>query len=129
MKRLTREWVSKAEQDFLTARRAAKARRDRLYDIVCFHAQQCIEKYLKGLLQESGLGFGRTHDLTQLGQAAASVCPGLARHAAALADLTDSAVKYRYPGAWAAAGESKRALGAMTKLRSLLRRTLGLRSP
>jgi HEPN domain-containing protein len=31
-----------------------------------FHAQQCVEKYLKALLVAPGLAFPRTHDLTAL---------------------------------------------------------------
>ena len=34
--------------------------------LVCFHLQQCLEKYLKARLVEAGLGFPRTHDLERL---------------------------------------------------------------
>lgn len=49
----TAEWVSKAEGDFLTAGRELRARKSPNYDAVCFHAQQCAEKYLKAVLQEN----------------------------------------------------------------------------
>ena len=39
------EWVLKAEGDFLTAGRELRARKSPNYDAVCFHAQQCAEKY------------------------------------------------------------------------------------
>lgn len=42
-----REWVEKAEGDFCTALREYRARKNRNHDAVCFHAQQCVEKYLK----------------------------------------------------------------------------------
>jgi HEPN domain-containing protein len=47
------EWISKAEGDFLTAGRELRARKSPNYDAVCFHAQQCAEKYLKAVLQEN----------------------------------------------------------------------------
>jgi HEPN domain-containing protein len=47
---LTREWIDKAEGDFATARREIRVRQAPNYDAVCFHAQQCVEKYLKARL-------------------------------------------------------------------------------
>lgn len=35
-------------------------------DIVCFHCQQCIEKYLKGFLSYYGVEFKKTHNLEEL---------------------------------------------------------------
>ena len=37
------------------------------FDIICFHAQQCIEKYLKGMASRSEYSsFSRSHDLEAL---------------------------------------------------------------
>ena len=47
MKPLTREWVKKAEGDFVTASREFRSRSSPNFDAVCFHAQQCAEKYMK----------------------------------------------------------------------------------
>jgi len=66
MKLLTREWIDKAEGDFATASREIRVRKFPNYDAVCFHAQQCAEKYLKALLQESEIPFGKTHHLVAL---------------------------------------------------------------
>ncbi len=49
MKPITAEWVSKAEGDFATVEREARARNNPNCDGVCFHAQQSAEKYLKAL--------------------------------------------------------------------------------
>jgi len=54
MKAITSEWVHKAEGDFLTAQREMKAAPAN-YDAVCFHAQQCAEKYIKARLVEEGI--------------------------------------------------------------------------
>ena len=55
---LTKEWVRKDEGDFATAERELAVTSAPNYDAVCFHAQQCIEKYLKARLQEVGVQFG-----------------------------------------------------------------------
>jgi HEPN domain-containing protein len=63
MKPITQEWVRKAEGDFVTAEREFSAASNQNYDAVCFHSQQCVEKYLKAKLQEFDLHFEKTHDL------------------------------------------------------------------
>lgn len=59
MNPLTRERVEKAEGDLATVGREIRARKAPNYDAVCFHAQQCTEKYLKALLQEANIPFGK----------------------------------------------------------------------
>ena len=34
-------------------------------DAVCFHCQQCAEKYLKARLQQDRIVFGKTHNLNR----------------------------------------------------------------
>jgi HEPN domain-containing protein len=46
MKAITQEWVNKAEGDFATAQRELEVKESPNHDAVCFHSQQCIEKYL-----------------------------------------------------------------------------------
>lgn len=65
MKAATREWVRKAEADYRGAKSLARSRPP-LHDLVCFHCQQCAEKYLKALLEELGMGVPKTHDLDKL---------------------------------------------------------------
>jgi HEPN domain-containing protein len=66
MKPLTREWIEKAEGDFVMAQREMRARKSPNYDGICFHCQQCIETYFKARLQEAGTVFPFTHDLGEL---------------------------------------------------------------
>ena len=66
MNPVVREWIAKAEGDYASARRELRARKDPNYDAACFHAQQCIEKYLKALLQSREAAFRKTHDLSLL---------------------------------------------------------------
>jgi HEPN domain-containing protein len=52
MKPLTHEWSQKAEGDYTVAATLWQAE-SAVYDAICFHAQQCIEKYLKAWLGAS----------------------------------------------------------------------------
>jgi len=45
--RVVAEWVRKAENDIRNAEYTLTMGEDCPYDTVCFHAQQCVEKYLK----------------------------------------------------------------------------------
>lgn len=66
-------------------------------DTVCFHAQQCVEKYLKALLVLHQIEFPRTHHIsTLLNLLPAHVRPSLT--ADEQERLTDYAVSTRYPG-------------------------------
>ena len=80
MKPMTAEWISKAEGDFAMVEREARARRDPNYDGLCFHAQQCAEKYLKALSSEAGVSFPRTHDLVALLEQLLPLKPAWERH-------------------------------------------------
>src|SRR6266853_1414307 len=66
MKRATREWVKKAEEDYLSALDLARRRKVPLHNSVCFHCEQCAEKYLEARMEEAGLHIPKTHDLEAL---------------------------------------------------------------
>ncbi|MBI3794986.1 MAG: HEPN domain-containing protein [Nitrospinae bacterium] len=63
---VVREWISKAENDFLNATHTLKLGEKCPTDTVCFHAQQCAEKYIKALLVLENIDFSKTHDLEKL---------------------------------------------------------------
>ena len=65
MNPLTLERVQNAEDDWTMLQLAQQAPRP-LRAPICFHAQQCVEKYLKVWLQEANLRVPRTHDLNAL---------------------------------------------------------------
>lgn len=98
MKPLTQEWIEKAEGDFRTAGRELWAEQLPNYDAVCFHAQQCAEKYLKAKLQETDILVPKIHDLTALLDLLLPYEPELETLRFALGMLTDYAVAVRYPG-------------------------------
>ena len=66
MKASTREWVLKAEEDFLAASALNLRRKKPLWNVVAFHVQQTVEKYLMARLEEAGLSIPKTHDLLHL---------------------------------------------------------------
>lgn len=45
-----REWLAKADNDLKAAAYTLTLGKDCPTDTVCFHAQQCVEKYIKALL-------------------------------------------------------------------------------
>ncbi|MBL7215480.1 MAG: HEPN domain-containing protein [Phycisphaerae bacterium] len=98
MKPITAEWIAKAEADYATMLRESCVTNRPNWDGVCFHAQQCAEKYLKARLCEAGIPFGKIHDLVQLLNAAVPVEPGWKKFQRSLAYLSEFAVAYRYPG-------------------------------
>jgi HEPN domain-containing protein len=110
---LTREWVEKAEADFLTAQREYRARKAPNYDAVCFHSQQCVEKYLKALLQEHNIAFGKIHDLAVLLNLLLVVHPAWSVYLPAMRSLSAYAVEFRYPGFTADRALAKSALFIM----------------
>ncbi len=65
MKPITREWVDKAENNFTVAQLLIEQSVPK-NDIICFHAQQCAEMYLKACLQEADIFFPKTHELSRL---------------------------------------------------------------
>jgi HEPN domain-containing protein len=128
MNPLTVEWVDKAEGDFTTALRELRARKSPNYDAACFHAQQCVEKYLKARLQEAGISFSKTHNLTVLLDLLLPVEPNYDSFRLKLLALTTFAVAYRYPGASADKDTAREALNFCQEIRQEVRLSLGLSS-
>jgi HEPN domain-containing protein len=56
-------WLQFAREDLMMAELALQAA---VPNQVCFHAQQCVEKVVKGLLVRQGLTPPRTHRLSDL---------------------------------------------------------------
>lgn len=126
MKPMTAEWISKAEGDFATVEREAGARRSPNYDGLCFHAQQCAEKYLKARLSESNITFGKVHDLAALLDQVKAVQPDWEVFREDLAYLSDFAVSFRYPGESADKESALDAVHRCRFFRKIARSALGL---
>jgi HEPN domain-containing protein len=109
MKKSTRKWLRKADEDLDAAHGLFETKRGS-HDTVCFHCQQAAEKYLKALICEAGLAPPKVHDLTQLASLLAPHAKQVLRHRRRLSTLTEFAVEYRYPNKRARAAQARSAL-------------------
>jgi len=126
MKQITREWVDKAEGDWLAALQLYRARKHPNYDASCFHAQQCAEKYLKARLTESGTAFSKTHNLAHLLALTLPVEPSWMALQSQLSALNVFAVDFRYPGKSAVRSDAKQAIKDCREVRRVIRTAFGL---
>ena len=89
------DWLRFAESDLEIAEAGASGRV--MLEMLCFHAQQAVEKSIKAVLLATGVEFPRTHNLKtllELVPPAVPRPPDLNR----AAGLSDYAVVARYPG-------------------------------
>lgn len=94
---VAKEWIAKAENDLKNATHTLTLGDECPTDTVCFHAQQCVEKYLKALLVMLQVEFSRTHDIeTLILLLPAELKPSLAVEQQRR--LTEYATVMRYPG-------------------------------
>lgn len=91
---LAQGWFRKADSDLADARRSIAS--EGPYDTACFHAQQAVEKFLKGYMAWREQAIPRTHDLEELQRLCAEqeAMPELA--ALDLTELTAYGVELRY---------------------------------
>ena len=126
MKPITLSWINKAEGDWTTAQREARARKAPNYDMACFASQQCAEKYLKARLQEAGINFKKTHDLEELLNLVLPIEPSWKVLQTDLRFLKDFAVDYRYPGVDATKITAGDAIKSCRRVRKVIRTAFGL---
>ncbi|MCS6897578.1 MAG: HEPN domain-containing protein [Nitrospira sp.] len=95
------------------------------FDTVCFHAQQCVEKYLKGWLVCKQLDVPRSHDLVVLLNLAlaAGFCGASHRDVQPLNRYT---IEARYPGDWDPIDrpEAEQAVATARRIREAVRALL-----
>jgi HEPN domain-containing protein len=128
MKRMTREWIGKAEDDFRAAETLAAAGSG-LHDQITFHCQQAAEKYQKALLEELGHSIPKTHDLEDLLALLLPQHASLGGYRRGLRFLTGFAVDPRYPLWHASKRQAAAALRWAGKVRGACRGLLGLPPP
>lgn len=92
-----REWLGKAFEDLRSARILIE-HSPPVYETACFHAQQAVEKALKGFLVWSGVVFEKVHDLTYLLDLCESRQPAFSNIRPRVDALSPYAVETRYPG-------------------------------
>ena len=122
---ITLEWIAKAEEDAAVAERERRVRRNAAPSVVCYHAQQCIEKYLKAVLQDQGCQIPKIHDLTILFGLCDFQHFAIAIDREGLIRLTRFATRFRYPGESAMAEDAREAVTLMRHYRKWIREFLG----
>lgn len=89
-------WFRKAENDLINAEHTMKME-NAPYDTVCFHAQQCAEKYLKGFLTFHEIEFPKTHSLEDLVLLCKQAAPSIESEVGDVEILSSYGVEIRYP--------------------------------
>ena len=118
------EWIRKAEEDYTAATVLVHRRKHPTPSVVCFHCQQCVEKYLKAYLVQGEIVFPKTHDLLELHKLCLTVNPAFELIGDLLDQLSPYSVIFRYPGEDATVEEAKAAVKAMKTVRRFVRGAL-----
>ena len=93
---MTKQWIMRSEDDLRLAELIQKDD-DPIYWAIAFHAQQCAEKALKGLLTFHDIRAGKTHNIENLLRLSSSVIDGLEKFTEQAKTLSTYAVDSRYP--------------------------------
>ena len=122
---VVRQWVERAEEDLSAAERLLVGEEYCLGSTVCFHAQQCVEKYLKAFLTSAQIEFPKMHSIVEL----MALLPAAARPQLGAEEqqrLTNYATVTRYPGDWEpiTRDEAEQAVGMARKVREEVRKHL-----
>jgi len=93
---IVREWCRYAEQDLASAGYLQKMRPMPI-EIICYHCQQSVEKYLKAYIASQGGAVQRSHDLVALNRICKQYNLAFAAIDGECLNLTDYGVQARYP--------------------------------
>ena len=116
-------WMHRAEEDWLLARSALRRKVPLTYGAT-FHAQQCVEKYLKALLVSRRQAFPRTHDVIALYDLCIRHGLSVPIGSDKLERLAAYAVQVRYPGEDPTPDEAREAVQIAQEVRRWARALL-----
>ncbi|RME36812.1 MAG: HEPN domain-containing protein [Thermoflexia bacterium] len=112
-------WLRKAESDLVSAELCLEA--GRALDMVCFHAQQAAEKYLKAYRTAWGIDFPLVHNLEKLIELCARRDPEFLSLKPLGQQLTPYAVSLRYdPEFWPEIDVAEHALHAALTIKEFV---------
>ncbi|MDP2207441.1 MAG: HEPN domain-containing protein [Bacteroidota bacterium] len=125
-----KQWIDKAEADFVAANRLIKHRRKPNYDLVCFCSHQCAEKYLKGFLTAANKRFEYKHQLEKLIlPLCLEVNPSFEFIRELVRRLDAYSVDFRYPGHNTDRKEALLAVQTAHAVREFVREKLPIEKP
>ena len=90
------KWIEFAENDYEAVLLLQKNNKP-LLEIICFHCQQCAEKYLKAFLIKNNGEIRKTYDLEVILRYSIQIDQEFTQIKDHCIDLTDYAVGTRYP--------------------------------
>jgi HEPN domain-containing protein len=91
-----KNWMQKADNDLTIARDERYLKNENIVtDGICFHCQQCVEKYLKAFLSFNKIDFQKTHNLEMLSSLCATIDSNF--NNLDFGNLTDFGASIRYP--------------------------------
>ena len=125
MNPLTLEWIQKAEGDYAAITLHQQVASPN-FDMICFHVQQCIEKYLKAWLQEANIPFSKTHNLETLLDLIVPAIPTWHAWQVDFSTISEHAVDLRCPGKFATSSDAEQAIQICTEVRQAIRAELKL---
>jgi HEPN domain-containing protein len=96
MKKQVKDWILLADNDLSAAEIISKDD-DLLTNIIAFHCQQAIEKYLKAYLIENDITILKTHDLIKLNDMTKEI-KDLGIDEKKLIIINEVYIESRYPG-------------------------------
>jgi len=106
MKKITKDWLDSAKLDLDNIELIIT--REYLTPVMCFHAQQAVEKSFKAYLEEKEIRFRKIHDLVTLYGLLENELPELDNNI--LERLDELYIDARYPGELGLLPEGKPAL-------------------
>jgi len=93
---VVRSWFKKAENDLINAENTIKMENPPC-DTICFHAQQCAEKYIKGFLTFNEIYFPKIHSIEDLVELCKQIVPEIESELDNVEILSSYSVEVRYP--------------------------------
>ncbi|MCE5321806.1 HEPN domain-containing protein [bacterium] len=120
-----RQWADYADEDLRLAVHALQIENDCPCRLIAYHAQQCVEKYLKAFLVMCGVDFPYTHNIGRLVELLAEQ-GGPSAEIESADELTPYAITTRYPGEdeEVAKDEAINAVEIAKRVREVIRRDL-----
>ena len=91
-----KNWINKANNDFkIVEHELSLAEEEAVKDVVCFHCQQAVEKYLKAFLIYHKIEIERTHNIEHLLDQCVAIDKDFANME--VKELSSFGVDIRYP--------------------------------
>lgn len=118
--------MQKAEGDYMVVTVLLRSRKQGRYDAICFHCQQCVEKYVKARLVKADIDYPKTHELQVLLRLALPLEPFWAGYEREMQRLAGAAVLPRYPGMNSTKRAANEAVAFCRRFREAARAALGL---